>query len=598
MKIDGDTGQRSVVARPFEQGRRQIGAGHRRTIARSAQGHDTGATTDVQYALPGRDAGETYQIWRHRTGQHFKRGETRPALAGGGFHLSNGIHSQDLDLARRATQSQRLDRLTVADKHAVHALRILHTIMTDFDQNLARVLSRVMPEFVSLERCARLSGGASQETYAVDITTRDGPRRLALRRAPGGAADTRDYGGPGLAIEARLMTLARAASVPAPEILHVLDRGDGLGDGFVMAWLPGETLGARIVKSEEFASVRQSLAYQCGEILARIHGIDVETHDLTQHLERLTPQAFVARQWHYYRELGTPQPMIDFTARWLLEHLPPDCPLTLVHNDFRNGNLMISPSMGVIGVLDWEVAHIGDPMRDLGWICTNSWRFGRSDLPVGGFGLRADLFAGYSVVSGRAVDAEHVRFWEIFGSFWWAVGSLIMAEHYRHGPDRTVERPAIGRRSSECQVDCVNLIMPGAVSLPSASPPGGDELPRDDELLISVRDFLREDVMAATSGRTQFMARVAANSLDILLRDMGLGPALRAAEHTRLLAIIGHQGAREALRWELVEALRDRSMPLDEPGLVDHLRATVIGELAIDQPSYSGFKTAMQGGVA
>ena len=467
--------------------------------------------------------------------------------------------------------------------------------MAEFDQDLARVLTRVMPEFVSLESCARLSGGASQETYAVDILTRDGPRRLALRRAPGGEVDARDYGGPGLAIEARLMTLARNAGVPAPEIIHVLDSGDGLGDGFVMEWLSGETLGARIVKSEEFAEVRKRLAYQCGEILARIHAIDVEAHGLTEHLERLTPAAFVERQWDYYRKLGTPQPMIDFTARWLLENLPPERPLTLVHNDFRNGNLMISPSAGVVGVLDWEVAHIGDPMRDLGWICTNSWRFGQSQLPVGGFGLREDLCAGYTAVSGTPVDPQHLRFWEVFGSFWWAVGSLIMGDHYRHGADRTVERPAIGRRSSECQVDCVNLIMPGKVSLPTAAEFSGDELPRNDELLVSVRDFLRDDVMAATKGRTQFMARVAANSLDILLRDMQLGPALRAAEHERLVKVMGHGGEREALRWELVERLRDGSMDLGQTGLVDYLRETVVGELAVDQPGYSGFRGAMGG---
>lgn len=466
-------------------------------------------------------------------------------------------------------------------------------IMTELNQDLARVLTRVMPEFVSVERCARLSGGASQETYAVDILTRDGPRRLALRRAPGGEVDARDYGGPGLAIEARLMTLARAAGVPAPEVVHVLDSGDGLGDGFIMEWLDGETLGARIVKAPEFADVRQRLAYQCGEILARIHAIDVDAHGLSEHLERLTPAAFVERQWQYYRKLGTPQPMIDFTARWLLEHLPPERPLTLVHNDFRNGNLMISPSAGVVGVLDWEVAHIGDPVRDLGWICTNSWRFGHSQLAVGGFGRREDLLAGYEAVSGRKVDAEHLRFWEVFGSFWWAVGSLIMGDHYRHGADRSVERPAIGRRSSECQVDCVNLIMPGKVELPAAADFSGDELPRNDELLVSVRDFLREDVMSATSGRTHFMARVAANSLDILLRDMQLGPALRAAEHTRLQAVLGVGGDRESVRWALVEKLRDGSMRLDHPGLVEHLRTTVVGELAIDQPVYSGFKQAM-----
>ena len=84
-------------------------------------------------------------------------------------------------------------------------------------------------------------------------------------------------------------------------------------------------------------------------------------------------------------------------------------------------------------------------------------------LPVGGFGEYADLFRGYEEVSGKTVDPDHVKFWEVFGSFWWAVGCLGMAEHYRTGPDQTVERPAIGRRSSECQVDCVNLLIPGPV---------------------------------------------------------------------------------------------------------------------------------------
>ena len=59
---------------------------------------------------------------------------------------------------------------------------------------------------------------------------------------------------------------------------------------------------------------------------------------------------------------------------------------------------------GVVAVLDWEIAHIGDPMRDLGWICTNSWRFGRADLPVGGVGSYEDLFAGYESVSGEPVE--------------------------------------------------------------------------------------------------------------------------------------------------------------------------------------------------
>ena len=92
--------------------------------------------------------------------------------------------------------------------------------------------------------------------------------------------------------------------------------------------------------------------------------------------------------------------MIDYAGRWLTEQLAGRGPveLTLVHNDFRNGNVMVDADEGLIAVLDWETAHIGDPMRDLGWMCTNSWRFGQRHLPVGGFGHYEDLFAGYESV--------------------------------------------------------------------------------------------------------------------------------------------------------------------------------------------------------
>ena len=245
-------------------------------------------------------------------------------------------------------------------------------------------------------------------------------------------------------------------------------------------------------------------------------------------------------------------------------------------------------------MLDWEVAHIGDPMRDLGWICTNSWRFGRSDLPVGGFGSYADLFRGYEKVSGKRVDPERVKFWEVFGSFWWSVGCLGMAEHYRTGPDKTVERPAIGRRSSECQVDCVNLLIPGPVELlaPDLQVSTVD-MPRLDELVTSVRDYLRSDVMAATKGRTQFLARVASNSLDIALRELAVGAQHRARQVERLRAMLGESGGLESLRRSLVQKLRAGRIALDHPGLAEYLRESVVNQAAIDQPSYSGFKTAL-----
>jgi aminoglycoside phosphotransferase (APT) family kinase protein len=466
---------------------------------------------------------------------------------------------------------------------------------TMLETTLSRVLRERIRGFRSLRSCERLSGGASQETYRLALETEGAERRLAMRRAAGGAKQPIPAAGPGLAGEARLFEAAGAAGVPEPEILYVFEERDGLGEGFLMEWLEGETLGARIVRGEEFQAIRPKLARQCGEVLARIQGLDVRKAGLAEALRIRTPEELVHESWDLYKAYETPQPMIDFSARWLLENLPPPSPPRLVHGDFRNGNLMISPERGIVAVLDWELAHLSDPIRDLGWLCTNSWRYGRSDLPVGGFGTLEDLLDGYASVSGERIEPSHVKFWIVFGSFWWSVGTLSMTQVYRMGPDRSVERAAIGRRSSECQVDCTNLLIPGPLqSLEGAARPSSLDMPRTDELLTSVRDFLRNDVMNAMRGRTSFLARVASNSLDIVLRELELGPAHHARERDGLERILGRSDDLEVLRWELVRALRDGSMPLDRPGLADHLRQTVVTQVAIDQPRYSGYLAALR----
>jgi aminoglycoside phosphotransferase (APT) family kinase protein len=464
---------------------------------------------------------------------------------------------------------------------------------SNFDDLLASSLSRALPDFEKLVSTRRLSGGASQETYRLEIETHEGSRTLALRRAAGGMADDPDSPRPGLAGEAEIFRVARAAGVPEPEILHVFTEDEGLGAGFLMQWLDGETVGTRILRASELEAVRPKLAFQCGEVLARIHGIDPVSSGLANRLKKVSTRDFVAEVSEGYQSFGTSLPMIDYTARWLLDHLPDDAEPRLVHNDFRNGNIMVSPD-GIVAVLDWELAHLGDPVRDLGWICTNSWRFGRHDLRVGGFGRLDDLLDGYESVSGIRVDPEHVRFWEVFGSFWWAAMSLNMAFAWRNGIDRTVERPAIARRSSECQVDCANLIIPGPVTLVDASTPESSvDMPRVDELLMSVRDFLREDARQALSGRDSFLALVASNSLDIVQRELTLGPEHLHGELERLRALFGSDDSLERLRSRLCDGLRDGSIELDRPGLADHLRTTATNQLAIDQPNYSGLAVAL-----
>ncbi len=181
----------------------------------------------------------------------------------------------------------------------------------------------------------------------------------------------------------------------------------------------GETLGGRIVKGEAFTAIRpQQLARQCGQILTRIHALDLAGFPS---LKRSTPQSLLARWFEAYRATAWQRPVFELAFRWLGQNCPPPPKQPhLVHGDFRNGNLMIGQA-GVCAVLDWELAHVGDPMEDLGWICVNSWRFGRADKIVGGFGDHDDLFAGYEAAGGATVDRAVAKWWEVFGSLKWGV---------------------------------------------------------------------------------------------------------------------------------------------------------------------------------
>jgi aminoglycoside phosphotransferase (APT) family kinase protein len=301
----------------------------------------------------------------------------------------------------------------------------------------------------------RLSGGASQETWSFDIVHPGGNIGAILRRAPQGygAAPARAAG---LNAEATLMQLAYDAGVPSPRVLHVLQRADELGTGFVMARVEGETIPRKILRDAEFAQARPKLARQLGGVLAGIHGLDLAK---LPELRGMTAAKEIAELERDYRSFDWPRPVFELALRWLRDHDPgPSDQITLVHGDFRHGNLIIGPD-GVRAVLDWELAHTGDPMEDLGWICVNSWRFGEIDKPVGGFGTREELFAGYEAAGGRA-DPARVKFWEVMGTLRWGVMCCGMMQRFRLGPEHSVERAMIGRRSSETEIDLLRLLAP------------------------------------------------------------------------------------------------------------------------------------------
>lgn len=332
-------------------------------------------------------------------------------------------------------------------------------------------------------RLTRLSGGANNETWRVDfedVDSADGSAYV-LRLALGGSL-ARAHLLP-MPLEADLQRLVAAHGVPTPEITLVLQADDQLGDGYLMRLVPGQTIGGRIVRDPALAAVRPRLAGQCGAIAARLHAIPIAAFtdrsaaaatadqqqvdaaatlfysDAAGEIERWSARLAASRQ---------ARPVFAFALDWLARNCPPPPEQAcLVHGDFRNGNLVVD-QRGVAAVLDWELAHLGDPMEDLGWLCVNSWRYGAVDLAVGGFGQAEDLFSAYRRVSGRPVDVERVRFWQVMGSLKWGVMCIDMLQIWLDGADRTIDRAAIARRSSEAELDLLRLLAPrgaGAVQL-------------------------------------------------------------------------------------------------------------------------------------
>lgn len=326
-------------------------------------------------------------------------------------------------------------------------------------QTVARHLGASVGESPRVVELARLTAGAANETWRFDVIGKQAsgePVTLGciLRRSPGIGDEGKSDTSLGKAGEAEVQRAAREAGVAAAEVLFILDAEDQLGDGYVMARLEGETLPRRILRDAEYAELRTHLARDCGQTLAQLHSVDparlptLMTMDAAQQIERYG---------EIYRAFGQPVPVFDLALRWLADHRRDPARLALVHGDFRNGNLMVGPE-GIRAVMDWELAHLGDPMEDLGWLCVTSWRFGEIDHPVGGFGLREDLFAGYEAAGGGAVNPESVRYWEVFGTLKWGIMCMIMTHSHLSGATRSVEKAAIGRRVSETELDLLNLL--------------------------------------------------------------------------------------------------------------------------------------------
>ena len=326
--------------------------------------------------------------------------------------------------------------------------------LDEVQQGLARFLTREWGGAVETADLRIASAGARRRNVLFDAVKDGKTTPLVATIIPNAAIQVMP-----MEVEASSLRLAEEAGAPAPHVHAVSDDASFVGGPFFLtARVDGETIPRRVLRLvSEHEGLGARIAHQCGQALARIHSVDSEKiHPALPRADAPIEAALNASR-ALMDALLQPSPIFTLGWQWLRRNRPsePDrC--TLVHGDFRNGNLIIGDD-GLRAALDWEVGHLGDPMEDPGWLCQRMWRFRNDALEVGGLGSRSQLRAGYESAGG-AWDEERFVWWKIMGTLKWGLGLAGQAAAHLDGSVPSIIMAASGRRVAELEYDLLMLL--------------------------------------------------------------------------------------------------------------------------------------------
>ncbi|GFG72790.1 phosphotransferase family protein [Mycobacterium botniense] len=458
------------------------------------------------------------------------------------------------------------------------------TATRQLQDGLAAVLRPELGTQVRIDNLRILTGGASRSTWAFDAVTPTGRRALILRIGPPDDVHA------SMELEARVQAAAAAAGVPVPHILVADNSPAALGHPFLICdEIKGETIVRRIERQLDSAggdTARLRLLRRCAHALAAIHRADTTGLDLACEDQLL--------QWRRRLDaMGDTTATFEWAFRWLGAHRPPPTPTCLVHGDYRMGNLIVDgPELAAI--LDWELTHLGEAYEDLAWFCIRAWRFGAPpERGAGGLGSIDEFLHEYEKASQTALDPATFRWWRVLATLRWGIICRYQAQRHLSGQVRSVELATIGRRVCETEWDLLDLLDEPAADPGGAAPqhkegwpdsstaaaqPGLHGRPTAAELVAAVAEFLETDVRPATSGRVNFHARVAANALRIVERE------LLAADDSPTRAALARLGCTGEA--ELAAAIRAGDLDDKTHDVPSCLRALVTHRLAVAHPGY------------
>jgi aminoglycoside phosphotransferase (APT) family kinase protein len=319
--------------------------------------------------------------------------------------------------------------------------------MPSLESRLAAYIATRLPQVEALrvEGLERIFGGASRETYRFRLVSRDGDgdgersRPLILRRDPPGSLIETER-----AIEFGAYRAFHGSGVPVPEPLWLEEDPRWLDHPFfVMEQLEGLEARPQLIASPAYAAHAAKLAQQKWTILGQIARADPAAGGLDELMEPVTAAGCAARELALWEKKldeneQCPQPVIRAAIRWLRRHPPPlPARVGVVHGDYRTGNFLYDTAGTIHAILDWEMAHLGDPLEDLAWSINPVWRWA-GDERAGGLVSREVAIGHWERSSGLRADPDALRWWEVFSSLKgqaiWVSGAREFSDGSNHDP--------------------------------------------------------------------------------------------------------------------------------------------------------------------
>ena len=267
----------------------------------------------------------------------------------------------------------------------------------------------------------RVMGGASREAWLMNVRRDDASiLELFLRRDNGtGPMQGTPYT---IGREAAVYRALASTPVPVPAVIAIHPDGNTV----LLERIDGEAY------FPAAGDAREQLAHEFVEILAALHVTDIDTLDVPMLVRPRTPEEHATLEldiWEaLHRERGRPDPLVTFTMRWLRARVPSSVDRTvLVQGDTGPGNFMYRDGR-IVAVVDWELAHLGDPMEDLAWVVTRSLL--QPFVPL------APWFRRYQERSGIAVDGERLRWWTVCNVLRCVIGEGVVTASGEANPER------------------------------------------------------------------------------------------------------------------------------------------------------------------